>query len=230
MTDYVASCFISYNHADAPLARGIAAALQARGYYVWIDEGQIKLGDSLIQSIGAAIDQVDFLIAIVSDNSVQSSWCQKELALAMTGELNRRQISVLPCRVGSPTMPPSLADKLYMQVGQAGVEVDAAGLDRYMRLHLAPTIPIPKRLRAQPQGAVTGGNDRPRDMARKPIAYQRSSIARLEPRQPDGPLEVVETGPSAFRILLPLEGGGRLGLSTDEQSISELRDSLRRIL
>lgn len=104
---YVASCFISYNHADAPLARSLAAALEEKGYYVWIDEGQIRVGDGLIQSIGNAIDQVDFLIALVSENSVQSVWRQKELALAMTAEINRRGISLLPCRVGDATMPPT---------------------------------------------------------------------------------------------------------------------------
>ena len=145
MTNYVASCFISYNHADAELARSIASALEAHGYYVWIDEGQIKLGDSLIQSIGDAIDQVDFLIALVSDHSVQSEWCKKELALAMTGELNRRRVSVLACRVGDAVVPPSLVDKLYLQVSSDDAAGAAAELDRHMRLHLTPSAPIPKR-------------------------------------------------------------------------------------
>lgn len=145
MTSYVASCFISYNHADADLARGIAAALEAHGYYVWIDEGQIKLGDNLIESIGDAIDRVDFLVALVSEHSVQSDWCKKELALAMTGEINRRGISVLPCRVGDAIVPPSLADKLYLQVSSSDAAAAALELDRHMRLHLTPSTPIPKR-------------------------------------------------------------------------------------
>jgi hypothetical protein len=145
MINHLASCFISYNHADAELARGIAAALEANGYYVWIDEGQLKLGDSLIQSIGDAIDQVDFLVALVSEHSMRSEWCKKELALAMTGELNRRQVSVLVCRVGDAVVPPSLVDKLYLQVSSDDAAGAAAELDRHMRLHLTPSAPIPKR-------------------------------------------------------------------------------------
>lgn len=171
----VASCFISYNHADASLARSLAAALEGKGYYVWIDEGQVKVGDSLIQSIGDAIDRVDFLIALVSENSVQSLWCQKELALAMTGEINRRGISVLPCRVGDVTMPPSLVDKLYLEVGAKDAASDAAELDRHMRLHLAPSSPIPKR---QPKPAQT----KPKESSSS--WWSQTSKAEFDPLQP----------------------------------------------
>lgn len=172
---HVASCFVSYNHADAPLARSLAAALEAHGYYVWLDEGQIKVGDSLIQSIGDAIDQVDFLIALVSENSVQSVWCQKELALAMTGEINRRGISVLPCRVGDATMPASLLDKLYLEVGANDAASVAAELDRHMRLHLTPRAPIPTR---QPKPGQTKLKES--GLSR----WEEAGRARFDPRQP----------------------------------------------
>lgn len=58
----IAACFISYSHADKPLAQALAAGLRARGYRVWIDQGELKIGDSLVTAISAAIDQVDFLI------------------------------------------------------------------------------------------------------------------------------------------------------------------------
>lgn len=172
---FVASCFISYNHADASLARSLAAALEEKGYYVWIDQGQIKVGDSLIQSIGDAIDQVDFLIALVSENSVQSVWCQKELALAMTGEVDRRGISVLPCRVGDAGMPPSLVDKLYLEVGTKDAASDAAELDRHMRLHLTPSTPIPTR---QPLPAQT----KPKEAGSS--WWKEAGKARFDPLQP----------------------------------------------
>ena len=101
MNAQVASCFISYSHADKALAQGIHDGLAAEGYRVWIDEGELRVGDSLITAISDAIDRVDFLVALVSEHSVTSNWCQKEISLAMTGEIGKQGITVLPCRVGS---------------------------------------------------------------------------------------------------------------------------------
>lgn len=144
----VASCFISYSHADKPLAAELAAALAARGYRVWIDEGELKVGDSLVEAVACAINQVDFLIALVSDASATSNWCTKEIALAMTGEIAQHGITVLPCRVGDVTMPPTLADKLYLQVNQDAAGEAADRLDTDMRRHLQPSTPLPPRRRA----------------------------------------------------------------------------------
>lgn len=160
MTDEpVATCFISYSHADKSYATDIADGLKMRGYRVWIDGGELRIGDSLIETISSAIDQVDFLIALVSRASVESNWCQREVALAMTGEVNRQGITVLPCRMGDAPMPATLKDKLYLSLdsGSAAHAVDT--LDQDMRKHLAPRQPLPPRRRA-PQGAVIHGAPR----------------------------------------------------------------------
>lgn len=143
----VASCFISYNHADKYLARALRDGLTLRGYRVWIDEGELRVGDSLVEAISDAIDRVDFLVALVSVHSVASSWCQKELSLAMTGEIGRRGINVLPCRIGDVTMPPALADKLYLTVTSEGPEAVVDQLHQAMNSHLAPADPLPTRRR-----------------------------------------------------------------------------------
>jgi hypothetical protein len=45
-SDAEAAVFISYSHADAELARRLAKGLRDRGIRVWIDEGELKVGDS----------------------------------------------------------------------------------------------------------------------------------------------------------------------------------------
>lgn len=144
-----ASCFISYNHADKVLAQGIHDGLTAAGYRVWIDEGELRVGDSLITAISEAIDRVDFLVALVSEHSVTSNWCQKEISLAMTGEVGRRGITVLPCRVGAVEMPPALADKLYLTVSTDDPANATASLNKAMTQHLAPAEPLPPRHQAR---------------------------------------------------------------------------------
>jgi TIR domain len=146
----VATCFISYNHADKPLAEALADGLRRAAYRVWIDSGELRIGDSLVAAISGAIDQVDFLVALVSSTSVESNWCQKEISLAMTGEIARKGITVLPCQVGGVAMPATLVDKLYLEIDADKVDEAVATLDRDMRRHLIPTDPLPARKRAQP--------------------------------------------------------------------------------
>jgi len=43
--------FISYAHEDGEFARAIQARLEGEGFRVWIDEGRLRAGDSLIEAI-----------------------------------------------------------------------------------------------------------------------------------------------------------------------------------
>jgi hypothetical protein len=57
----------------------------------------------------------------------------------------RAQSPTLACCVGDAVVPPSLVDKLYLQVSSDDAAGAAAELDRHMRPHLTPSAPIPKR-------------------------------------------------------------------------------------
>jgi hypothetical protein len=116
------SIFISYSHADKDLARQLAEALRQYGLKVWIDEGELKIGDSLIERIATAIAEIDFFLALVSESSRESNWCRKELALAVTGELGREGVKVLPVRVAGAKMPDSLADVFYLELNESNSE------------------------------------------------------------------------------------------------------------
>lgn len=112
------SIFISYAHEDRGVARVLAATLDQRGCRVWIDEGELRTGDSLAERIADAVDELDFLVALVSPASVESDWCRRELRLAVAGELELGLPApkVLPLRLGEVTMPPIIRDKLYRSV------------------------------------------------------------------------------------------------------------------
>ena len=92
----------------------LAEKLFKHGATVWVDEAEIKVGDSLIQKISEAIDEVDYIIAIISNNSVNSPWVKKELSLAITKEINDRKVVVLPILTEKCELPPYLKDKLFV--------------------------------------------------------------------------------------------------------------------
>lgn len=110
------SVFISHNYMDKPLARKISNALNSYGIQTWIDEAEIKVGDSLITKIRAGIDQVDYIIALISKYSVESEWVLKELDIAMNKEIEGKRVVVLPILAGKCNLPGFLAGKLYVDM------------------------------------------------------------------------------------------------------------------
>jgi hypothetical protein len=51
------SIFLSHSSRDKFFVRELAKKLQDAGVEVWIDEAELKIGDSLTQKIGRAIDE-----------------------------------------------------------------------------------------------------------------------------------------------------------------------------
>ncbi|MCC5842561.1 MAG: toll/interleukin-1 receptor domain-containing protein [Opitutales bacterium] len=107
------SLFLSHSSNDNFFARKLAEKLSQVGVKVWIDEAELRIGDSLLAKISSAIQESDFVGAILSHNSVKSSWVQKELAIAMGKEIGGKQVVVLPILIDSCKIPSFLADKLY---------------------------------------------------------------------------------------------------------------------
>lgn len=107
------SVFMSHSWDDKFFVRKLAERLREYGIDVWIDEAELRVGDSLIEKVGNAIQECDYLAAVISHNSVKSSWVQRELAMAMTQEIKGRRVKVLPILIDSAEMPPFLREKLY---------------------------------------------------------------------------------------------------------------------
>jgi len=111
--------FLSHSSIDKEFVRWLGEHLTAAGAKVWIDESEIKIGDSLIEKISSGVNDADFLLAILSPTSVQSEWVQRELNIAITQEIQNRRVKVLPIRIGECTPPAFLLDKKYVDFGVA---------------------------------------------------------------------------------------------------------------
>jgi hypothetical protein len=112
------SIFLSHNYADKPFVRRLAADLDNQGIPYWLDEAEIKVGESLIEKIRAGIDKVDFVAVVLSPNSVASPWVQKEVDVAMNQEIMNRRVKVLPLMYRKCELPGFLLGKRYADLSE----------------------------------------------------------------------------------------------------------------
>jgi len=124
LADLAPDVFVSYAHEDKPFAHRVAAGLEEEGCRVWVDDFELRVGDSLTERISQAAVSADFAVVLVSPASVESKWCKRELQIALATGLSEGRTLVLPVRLGKVKMPPSLADLRYLNADPA--DADAA--------------------------------------------------------------------------------------------------------
>jgi len=107
------SIFLCHSWNDKFFVRKLAEKLEEAGIKVWIDEAELKVGDSLMHKISEAVVQADYVAVILSHSSVSSSWVQKELGLAMIKEVEGRKVTVLPILIEKCEIPKFLKDKVH---------------------------------------------------------------------------------------------------------------------
>jgi hypothetical protein len=92
-----ADVFISHASEDKPeIARPLAEALTGLGWKVWLDELELKIGDSLSRQIDAALARSRFGIVILSPAFFAKEWPQRELAGLAARELATGAKVILP--------------------------------------------------------------------------------------------------------------------------------------
>ena len=105
--------FLSHNWKDKDVARKLAKDLGERGIGTWLDEAEIRLGDSLVEKIRHGIDTVEYLVVLLSEASVNSEWVKKEVDIAMNQEIEGKKVKVLPVLLDNCDLPGFLKGKLY---------------------------------------------------------------------------------------------------------------------
>ena len=58
--------FLSHNSEDKSFVRKLATDLRRYGVKVWLDEAELKVGDSLVDKISSGISDMQFLAVILS--------------------------------------------------------------------------------------------------------------------------------------------------------------------
>lgn len=109
--------FISHASEDKEdLARPLAEQLRGRGLKVWLDETELKLGDSLRRSIDYGLSKSRYGLVILSPEFLRKEWPQKELDGLVAREDGTEKV-ILPIwhnvtRSDIVAYSPMLADKM----------------------------------------------------------------------------------------------------------------------
>jgi uncharacterized protein YjbI with pentapeptide repeats len=93
------SCFISYSSKDQDCAERLYADLQSKGVRCWFAPEDMKIGAKLRSSFGEAIRLHDKLIVLLSENSLKSSWVEKEVETAFENERQQNRVVLFPIRL-----------------------------------------------------------------------------------------------------------------------------------
>ena len=106
--------FLSYADEDRATMEKIRNSLRRAGITVWTNRTDIKTGEVFAEAINRGIEQADNLVYLLSPDSINSTYCQQELDLAV--ELNKRIIPVLVRETEARQIPKALEYLHYIDL------------------------------------------------------------------------------------------------------------------
>lgn len=102
--------FVSHSSKDKVFVRKLVDQLRAvEGLDVWFDEQSIGIGDSIPSEITSALKDAAYVIAVLSPNSIKSTWVQRELDATLMSE----DSLILPVLIDDCEIPSLLTARKY---------------------------------------------------------------------------------------------------------------------
>lgn len=97
-TVHMPSIFVSHSHLDKErFVNKFAKRLSNLGFKIWLDNWNLKAGEPFWERIGDAIETCDFVVVILSNNSINSVGVSEEIRTAQLQNFER--IKILPIRI-----------------------------------------------------------------------------------------------------------------------------------
>ncbi len=93
------SCFISYSHRDQAFAERLYIDLQSQGVRCWYAPEDLRIGDKMKPTIDRSIQLHDKVLIILSKNSINSDWVEREVETAFEEEHQRNETVLFPVRL-----------------------------------------------------------------------------------------------------------------------------------
>ncbi len=98
--------FISHSEKDNVMVEKVGKSLMREGLTIWTNRTDIKTGAQFQDEINQGIEGADNVVYLISADSIQSKYCQDELAHAFVH--NKRIISLLIEAIDFEQLPPKL--------------------------------------------------------------------------------------------------------------------------
>jgi len=108
-----AAIFVSFSYNDKDAAMKIVNDLKKEGYRIYVPNEIIAVGDNIQQTLQKAIDNANFFIYLISQNSINSSWVSKEYEYARS-----RNIKIFPVLLFKVDVPAELRNIRYVDFSQ----------------------------------------------------------------------------------------------------------------
>lgn len=105
--------FLSHSSKDKEFVKWIAVDLGNAGHLPWLDEWEIRVGESIPTRVSEGIEQADAVAVVLSNNAVASRWVEREWQAKYWRELSEHRIMVLPILYQDCRIPTLLATKKY---------------------------------------------------------------------------------------------------------------------
>jgi hypothetical protein len=112
--DFKYDVFLSHSTKDKPVVRELATRLKKDGVRVWLDEEQIKPGDSIPAKIEEGLENSRVLVLCMSANAFGSDWAQLESGTFRFRDPLNKERRLLPLRLDCARIIGSLSQFRYI--------------------------------------------------------------------------------------------------------------------
>lgn len=109
--------FISYSHDDAEWVHRFAEALREQDVQVWLDDWEIRLGDSIAAAIEAGLRGSDFIVLILTQANAHRPNVAFELGAAIG--MGKPVIPIIPADLESSAIPFPFRARRYLNARRA---------------------------------------------------------------------------------------------------------------
>ena len=111
--------FISHNEANKADARLLATALVEQGVGVWLDEWEVRPGDSITAGIESGLDKADVFILFWSAAAASSNWVGTELRAYIRRRVDNQELRIVPILCDTTPLPRLVADYRGFHISDA---------------------------------------------------------------------------------------------------------------